>query len=158
MEFFNSQQLQIILQLILAALLGGLIGFQRKHVGKPAGMRTYALVCLGAALFTILSTLAFQSFTQSPGFDPSRVAANIVVGIGFLGAGVIIFRTGKVQGLTTAAGLWVAAAIGMAVGVRFYLAAIFTALFAFFILSAFGKLEDVLIARWEKEEKEKHEK
>lgn len=159
MTILSSDQIQILLQLVVAATLGGIIGFQRKHAGKPAGMRTYALVCLGAALFTILSTNAFQQYTQMPGFDPSRVAANIVVGIGFLGAGVIIFRMGRVEGLTTAAGMWLAAAIGMAVGVNFYFAAILSSFLALFIMSAVGKLEDVLTGQTDEQtEKQFYEK
>ncbi len=99
-------------QLALSMLLGALIGAERKFSHKTAGMRTFALVALGATLFSILS--------KSVGGDPGRIAAQIVVGIGFLGAGLIIFNKERVQGLTTAAGLWVAAAIGMAVGYGYY--------------------------------------
>lgn len=134
--------------------MGGSIGLQRKYVGRPAGMRTYALVCVGATLFTILSIQAFSQFaTQPSNFDPSRIASNVVVGIGFIGAGLIIFRMGRIEGLTTAAGLWLTAAIGMAVGVKFYLVSIFAAFLAYFIMSAFGWFEDVLVAPREKNPK-----
>ena len=99
-------------KLALAALLGGAIGWGRERIQRPAGLRTYMLVALGSALFTLLSREAF-----GPVADPSRIASQIIVGIGFLGAGTLI-RTGEwVRGLTTAAGLWTVAAIGMAVGV-----------------------------------------
>jgi putative Mg2+ transporter-C (MgtC) family protein len=111
---------EVAVRLGLAVVLGGAIGMERQTVEKPAGFRTHILVCLGAALFTLLSTQGFFG----PNVDPSRVAANVVVGIGFLGAGTI-WRTGTtVQGLTTAASLWTVAAIGMAVGIGFYFAAI----------------------------------
>jgi len=100
-----------ILQLLLAVFLGGLIGWQREHIGKPAGSRTYALVCVGSALFTIMSIKGF-------GADSARVAAQVLTGIGFLGAGIIMHKEGGVVvGLTTAAGLWVVAAVGMAIGI-----------------------------------------
>ena len=104
-------ELLMIARLLLAGALGGLIGFQRERVGKEAGIRTLALISIGSALFTVLSISGFDA----P--DPSRVAANIVVGIGFLGAGAIIHRDqGVIEGMTTAATIWVAAAIGIAAG------------------------------------------
>ncbi len=99
-------------------MLGAFIGFERERVDKPAGLRTHILVSLGSAQFTILSFYAF------PGSDPSRIAAVIVVGIGFIGAGTIIRSRDRIIGVTTAASLWVMASIGMAVGIGFYLAAI----------------------------------
>lgn len=112
--------MRIIIQLVTAALLGVVIGLEREHRRKAAGMRTYALVCLGAALFTVLSIDGFRSLAPESGYDPSRIASQIVVGIGFLGGGLIFLQGDKVQGLTTAAALWVTAAIGMTVGVRMY--------------------------------------
>ena len=100
-------------QLVLAIILGGVLGWQRENWGKAAGPRTYALVTAGATLFTILSLRAF-------GADISRVAAQIVTGVGFLGAGAIIHRESRVEGLTTAAGFWMAAAIGMSIGAGYY--------------------------------------
>lgn len=102
--------LYFILQIFLAVILGGLVGWQREHIGKAAGPRTYALVCVGSALFTILSIQAFG------GSEPSRMAAQIITGIGFIGAGMILHKRNAIEGLTTAAGLWVMAAIGTAVG------------------------------------------
>lgn len=115
-------------QVLLAVVFGGLLGWQRGRRGKSAGIRTYALVAAGSALFTILSLNAFG------GGETSRVAAQIVTGIGFLGAGLILHRENRVEGLTTAAGLWMAAAVGMAVGVRFYMLAAITTLVSLFLL------------------------
>jgi putative Mg2+ transporter-C (MgtC) family protein len=117
-------------RLVLAAVLGGLIGWEREQAQRPAGLRTNMLVALGSALFTILSLKAFDS----PLTDPSRVAAQIIVGIGFIGAGTLV-RTGEwVRGLTTAAGLWTVAAIGMAVGAGYYVLAMACTLIALVIL------------------------
>jgi putative Mg2+ transporter-C (MgtC) family protein len=109
------------LRLLLAAVLGGIIGYQRERTGKPAGLRTHMLICIGATIFTLVSIYAFGD-----GVDPSRVAAGVVTGIGFIGAGAIIFRTsdGYIAGLTTAATVWVAAGIGVAVGSGLYVAAV----------------------------------
>lgn len=120
--------------------LGLFIGLEREYKGKAAGMRTYALVSLGAALFTILSVGAFQQFGGGVQ-DPARVAAQVVVGIGFLGAGLIFVQRGSVHGLTTAAGLWAVAAVGMAVGVQMYSVAVFTAVLILVILWALRKVE-----------------
>ena len=113
--------LEMILRLLLASASGAAIGYQRKRAGKPVGMRTYILVTLGAALFTIVSVFGFTGAV-----DPSRVAAGVVVGIGFIGAGVIFRRpqAGEVTGLTTAASMWAAAAVGLAVGSGLYLISI----------------------------------
>ena len=134
--FFDYNQLVAFGQLALAALLGGLMGLEREYVGKAAGMRTYSIVSLGAALFTILSINVLEVVPNAINFDPGRIAAQIVVGVGFLGAGLIIFREQKVQGLTTAAGLWTSAAVGTAVGFKFYWSAIFTSLLVLFIFTA----------------------
>lgn len=115
--------------LILAIMLGGILGWQRQRIGKTAGFRTYSLVTFGSALFTMISMHAFGSA------DQARVAAQIITGIGFLGAGMIIHKDGGVvEGLTTAAGLWASAAIGMAVGVGWYLEAVIATLLMFLLL------------------------
>jgi putative Mg2+ transporter-C (MgtC) family protein len=113
-------EIVMVLRLLLAAALGGAIGIQREKTGKPAGLRTHMLICIGAAIFTLVSIYAFSG----PVADPSRVAAGVVAGIGFIGAGAIIFRTreGYVAGLTTAATIWVVAGIGVAVGSGLYIA------------------------------------
>ena len=128
----------IYLQLILAVVLGSLMGFERRLAHKTAGMRTFALVTLGAAVFSIMS--------QSVG-DAGRIASGIVTGIGFLGAGLIILRHNngeeeRVWGLTTAAGLWVAAAVGMAIGFRYYEVAILTALLTIFVFAVMWIFEE----------------
>lgn len=127
---------QIIIQLILAVVLGGLVGLEREYKRKEAGLRTYALVCLGATLFTMISFAGFEQFLWKEGvsFDPSRVAAQVVLGIGFIGAGLIIYRRLHIEGLTSAAGLWVTAAIGVAVGCQLYLAALVSTLLSVAIL------------------------
>ena len=108
-----------ILRLFIAGLLGGLIGFEREFRAKEAGLRTHFIVALGSALFMLISQYAFTGR-----FDAARVAAQVVSGIGFIGAGVIIFQKNVVRGVTTAAGLWVAAAIGLASGAGMYALAI----------------------------------
>ena len=109
-------ELEMVLRLLLASAMGAIIGYQRERAGKPAGLRTHVLICVGAALFTIASLYAFGATA-----DPARVAAGIVAGIGFLGAGAIIRRDeGLVAGLTTAATIWAVAAIGLAAGAGLY--------------------------------------
>lgn len=105
-------QLELAFRLIMAAILGAAIGIERERRDHPAGMRTHLLVAVGAAAFTVLSIESFQA----PGADPARIAAQIVTGIGFLGAGAILKDGVSVRGLTTAASLWTVAAVGMAAG------------------------------------------
>ena len=115
--------LEIVLRLLLAAALGAIIGYQRERAGKQAGMITHVLISTGAALITLVSIYGFGAAS-----DPSRVAAGVVVGVGFLGAGVILHRQGGiVAGLTTAATIWVMAAIGLAAGAGLYIIAAVTA-------------------------------
>ena len=114
-----SSDLEMVLRLLLAVVLGALIGLEREHAKKPAGLRTHLLVCVGAALFTIASIYGFGE-----GADAARVAAGVVAGIGFLGAGTIIStRGGLLAGLTTAASIWAVAAIGLATGAGLYIPA-----------------------------------
>ena len=133
----------MIFKLALAVLLGAVVGFEREYVGKAAGLRTFSLVSLGSCLFTILSAWGFTQFSGMPGFtfDPSRIAAQVTVGIGFLGAGLIIFRGFRVEGLTTAAGLWVSAAIGMAVALGFYVLSFVTAILVLIIFFFLKRVE-----------------
>ena len=123
------QELELVIRLLLAFALGAVIGFERERVDKPAGLRTHILVSLGSCLFTILSLTAF------PGSDPARVAAYVVAGIGFIGAGTILQTRERIVGITTAASLWVAASIGMAAGAGFYILAIITTAIAYLTLS-----------------------
>ena len=111
---------------MLAMFLGGVLGWQRHQRGRWAGVRTYALVSGGSALFTILSLVSFGS-------DTARVAAGVVTGIGFLGAGTILHKADRVEGLTTAAGLWMVAAVGMAVGLQLYILASASSLLALLV-------------------------
>ena len=110
-------EVEMVLRLLLATALGAIIGYQRERAGKSAGLRTHVLICAGAALFTVASLYGFGVAA-----DPARVAAGIVAGVGFLGAGAIIRRgEGVVEGLTTAATIWAVAAIGLAAGAGLYL-------------------------------------
>lgn len=124
MEF----ELEFVARLLSGFLLSGLVGLEREVSLKPAGLRTHILVGLGSTLLTILSLRAF------PGSDIARVAASIIIGIGFLGAGTIVKTTEKVIGLTTAASLWIVACIGIAIGTGFYLLAAVTTILAFIVL------------------------
>jgi putative Mg2+ transporter-C (MgtC) family protein len=121
-------ELEPVIRLILGFMLSGIVGLEREVSLKPAGLRTHVLVGLGSTLLTVLSIDAF------PGSDSSRVAASIIVGIGFLGAGTILKTEEKVIGLTTAATLWIVASIGVATGAGFYLLAIVTTILAFCVL------------------------
>lgn len=123
----NLAVIEHIIRLILALTLGFLIGLERKMRLKEAGPRTHTIVCLGASLFTLLSVGAFA------GSDPARIAAQIVPGIGFIGAGMIFYRRQAVHGLTTAAGVWTTAAIGMAVGAGWYIVSLIATALIFFI-------------------------
>jgi len=136
-----------VFRLVLAAALGGLVGLEREASGKPAGFRTNLLICVGAALVTELSVSIARDVTLPGGFrsDPGRLAAQIVSGIGFLGAGTIIQARGSVVGLTTAATLWVVAALGMAVGAGAYLQALVGTALVLSALMVLGRFEDYLL-------------
>ncbi len=143
-----NPEIQIILQLVLAIFLGGIIGFEREVKKRTAGLRTNSLVCLGAALFTSISLNAFlEEGNFVSGLDPSRVIAAIVTGVGFIGAGLIIYRESKVEGITTAAGVWAVAAIGVAVGVQFYFTAIFATFLVLVVLNLLRIFESKLIRK-----------
>lgn len=131
----------MIYQLTVASVLGMLIGFEREHRRKPAGLRTYTLVATGAALFTILSV---ESSIGIAYFDPSRIASQVVVGIGFIGGGLILLKGDRLEGLTTAAGLWATAAVGMAIGFKFYVIAIYATILVLFILWVLRLWEDFI--------------
>ncbi|HNT30560.1 MAG TPA: MgtC/SapB family protein [bacterium] len=124
MSVVTDNYVLLILQLLLAAFLGGLIGLEREKEQRPAGVRTYVVTALGAYIFTLLSYIAATNADGQLINDPTRISAQIVTGIGFLGAGVIMKKDNHVEGITTAAGLWVTAAIGMAVGLHQYLLAV----------------------------------
>lgn len=142
----SAGELQVFWRLVLAATLGGLIGIEREIHGRPAGFRTHLLVTVGACLMMIVSEAYYFKYGMLGSesvvrIDPSRVAAQIVTGIGFLGAGAIIKDGHAVRGLTTAACLWVAAGIGMAVGVGLYLPALFVTALALFNLMFLKRVE-----------------
>ena len=120
-------EIDLVLRLILAVVLGGIVGIERELVHKPAGLRTHMLVSLGSCLFTIISVYDFR-------MDPARIAAGIVAGIGFIGAGAVIAERRRVVGITTAASLWVTASIGLATGVGNYTLSIATATLVFAVL------------------------
>ncbi len=139
------EELDIVARLLVAAVCGGLIGMERERGDRPAGFRTYILVSLGAALFTVLSLVAF------PEADSARVAAQVVVGIGFLGAGVIVVFGGThVVGITTAATMWATAAVGMAAGAGYLLTAAYCTGIILLVLVAFPWFESAVIARFQK--------
>ena len=139
----------LALRLLLAAGLGSLIGAERERLAWTAGLRTHMLVCVGACLFMIVSAFGFTDIINSYHIilDPSRIAAQVVSGIGFLGAGAILLRGDVVKGLTTAASLWTVAAIGLAVGGGLYLAALVATIIILVILAGIKPLEEWLQRR-----------
>jgi putative Mg2+ transporter-C (MgtC) family protein len=134
--------LEIILRIFISLILSSIIGIERERHSKPAGLRTHILVCVGANLIMLVSLLMAQKYGE---ISPSRIAAQVVSGIGFLGAGTIIVSRGLVKGLTTAASLWAVAAIGLAVGAGFYKGAIITTLLIIFILYVFEFFEKKIL-------------
>jgi putative Mg2+ transporter-C (MgtC) family protein len=131
--------LELLAQLLLAALLGGAIGIERELKGKPAGLRTNILICIAAVLFTSLSI----RLAQERG-DPGRLAAQILTGVGFIGAGTILHTRGAVTGLTSAATIWVVTAIGIALGSRAYVEALGATVLVMLVLAGLGRFEDFL--------------
>ncbi|MEP6732630.1 MAG: MgtC/SapB family protein [bacterium] len=140
MEVARTLRIDLLIKLLLAVLLGGIIGFEREIAGKPAGLRTNILICVGAALLMDLSIGIGLADGKRIG-DPGRIAAQIVSGVGFLGAGTIMQAQGMVTGLTSAATIWVVAAIGMTVGAGYYVEGIGAGLLVTFVLSGLGGLE-----------------
>ena len=138
-EFLNSDLGEAVLKLTLALLCGGLLGLERGMKKRPAGFRTYMLVCLGSTLVVMTNMHMIELFQTG---DPGRMGAQVVSGIGFLGAGtIIVTRHSQIKGLTTAAGLWTSAAVGLATGIGFYEAAVIGAAFIFIILSVLSNLD-----------------
>ena len=144
MEQFLTQNSDIILKLTLAIGLGMIIGAERTFVHKEAGMKTHALVSMGSALFVMVSEFMVQTYIHLPGLNPTMIPAQIIVGIGFLGAGAIMLQGSKVKGLTTAGGLWVTAAIGMASGFGLFALAIISAVLVLFIFIVLNIIEEPL--------------
>lgn len=142
---------EIIIRLILAAILGAIVGLERERKNWTAGMRTHMMVCLGSSLMMMVSSFGFSDVLKMDHvtLDPSRIAAQVVSGIGFLGAGtIILLRQGIVRGLTTASGLWTVAGVGLACGGGMYFAASIATAFALIILWALQPIEKRLVQRY----------
>ena len=140
MEFARILRLDLLIKLLLAVLLGGIIGFERELAGKPAGLRTNILICIGATLLMDISIRIGMVDGHRVG-DPGRIAAQIVSGVGFLGAGTIMQSQGMVTGLTSAATIWVVAAIGMTLGGGFFIEGVGAGLLVTFVLRGLSGLE-----------------
>ncbi len=148
LEFLHNEGVYM-LRILIAAILGFIVGVERTHRQKEAGFRTHVIVSLGAALVMVVSKYGFTDMiAQGVDVDPTRIASNIVTGIGFLGAGVIFVRDASIRGLTTAAGLWATAAIGMAVGAGMYAVGVFVTLLIVlvqFILHHMNRLDSSVV-------------
>ncbi len=142
MELRELTYISVLVRIVLAIVIGGVIGMERGMKNRPAGLRTYMLVCVGSCLIMMTN----QYITQTTGCgDPSRLGAQVVSGIGFLGAGtIIVTRHNQIKGLTTAAGLWSAAGVGLALGIGFYEAALLAGLSIFLILTVLQRWDDKL--------------
>ena len=142
-EVFADTTTIMLVKLVLALILGGVIGTERAVLAKqPAGTRTFALVSLSACLFIIMSNYVDTAYLGVVNFQPLQLAAGVATGIGFIGAGLIIVRNDTVHGITTAAGLWIATAIGMAVGYGLYAVSIFAVLLALIVLTGMWYVEN----------------
>ena len=141
MEVARALRLDLLIKLLLAVLLGGIIGFEREIAGKPAGLRTNILICVGATLLMDVSTRIGLTEAGTRIGDPGRIAAQVVSGVGFIGAGTIMQAQGTVTGLTSAATIWVVAAIGLTVGAGYYVEGIGAGLVVTFVLAGLGNIE-----------------
>lgn len=137
----------IVFRLVLAAVLSGMIGFEREFHGRAAGFRTHILLCLGSTLVMLTSMHIFDIYYARVPVDPARIAAGVITGIGFLGAGTIMHSRSAVRGLTTAASLWVVAGIGLAVGSGLYFGAVMTTVLAIMTLMIFSRVEHAMIRK-----------
>ncbi len=135
----------ILMRLVIAAILSGIIGFEREFHGRAAGFRTHILLCIGSTLIMLTSMHIFDLYSSRVSVDPARIAAGVITGIGFLGAGTIIRYGEEVRGLTTAASLWVVAGIGLAVGCGFYTAALSTTAIVLLVLLILRRVESVVL-------------
>src|SRR3989338_11155015 len=145
-DILSKLDFDTIDKLLVATLLGGIVGFERERSGKIAGLRTHILVCLGAALASVISIYLFENYPSvngEYGFD-YHLIANIIVGIGFICAGTILRRESKIEGTTTAASLWVVAAIGLASGLSLYSEAIVTTIIAYIVLAGLWLIDTYL--------------
>lgn len=131
--------LSVAIRIIAAVIVGGLLGLERGMKNRPAGMRTYMMVCMGACIIMLTNQYVYQAFETG---DPTRLAAQVVSGIGFLGAGtIIVTRRNQIKGLTTAAGLWSSAGVGLALGVGFYEAALLGGFAIFFVMTMLQRMD-----------------
>lgn len=140
---------QIILRLVIAVVLSGLIGLERQIHRRTAGLRTHIIVSLGSCLIMLTSMYVFDIYKNVASLDPSRIAAGVITGIGFLGAGAIMREREGVKGLTTAASLWIVAAIGLATGCGFYSAAFFTTILTLVVLLLLRYIESAMMFKEE---------
>ena len=142
MELREVTYLAVFLRIFAAVIIGGILGLERGMKNRPAGLRTYMLVCVGACVIMLTNQFIYQSVGTG---DPVRMGAQVVSGIGFLGAGtIIVTRRNQIKGLTTAAGLWSAAGVGLALGVGFYEAALAGTLAVFFVMTLLQKMDNKL--------------
>jgi len=138
----HDLRLELLIQLVLASIVGGSIGLERELKGKPAGLRTNILICIGATLYTVLSVQMGNAVG-----DPTRIAGQIITGVGFIGAGTILHTRGAVTGLTSAATIWVVAAIGMALGSGNYVEAMGASILVMVVLTGLAPLEELVAQR-----------
>ena len=138
--------LEPFMHLLIALILGSTLGIKRSFAGNPAGVRTFGLVAMGSCLFMLIAQFVTPS-VELYSFDPLRMAAGVVVGMGFLGAGVIVFKDSTLTGLTTAAGLWVAAGIGMAVGYGLISLALFSTIATLVVFTIFWFVENKILSQ-----------
>lgn len=134
-------ELELFLRVGMACLFGGLIGMERESVNRPAGFRTHMLVCLGSAVVMLSNLILFEQYSGRTNMDPARFGAQVISGIGFLGAGTIIKEGFSVRGLTTAASLWAVACIGLVIGAGHYSLAVFSTIMVLVILEIFSRVE-----------------
>jgi len=134
-------EVEMLIRLLLSVVLGGVIGYEREHTSRPAGFRTHILVCVGAALVMVTSEFTFSKYSGLTDIDPTRLGAQVISGVGFLGAGTIIRDGFNVRGLTTAASLWAVSCVGIAAGAGFYSGAVVATIFIFLTLITLKKAE-----------------
>lgn len=139
--------MELTIRLVLSLVLGGIIGLERETTNKPAGFRTHILVCMGSAIIMLTSIFIFSQFQGKTNVDPTRIPAQVVSGIGFLGAGTIIREGASVKGLTTAASLWAVSAIGLAIGAGFYYGATLATFMMLLTLVTFNKLDQLILKK-----------
>lgn len=145
LTIINSQNFELVLKLIAALFLGMSLGVERAIAGKTAGMRTYGLVTMGATLFVVIGVISSGGYDSATGLSEStRLTANIISGIGFIGAGLMMVSGSKMSGVTTAAGIWVSAGIGMAVGYGLYVVAVTVTVLVLFVFTGLWYVENHL--------------